>query len=125
MLSAAREAKEARETIEAGGESWYFRNLVRRPKHFHEGGRVFYVEDGWARGYAHCFALTEDPAGKVCATTGREFGPGVYACMDALTWCWIAPIAMQGCQGWRYWRVPEERVAVVGHWRDEKPPVPA
>lgn len=124
MEAAAREAQEAREVIDAGGECWYFRNLRTRPKHFLEGGRVFYVENGWVRGFAKCFALTEHPKGRRDETTGEKYGPGVYANMDAQSWRWIEPLPMRGFQGWRYWREPEERVAVIGNWRDPKPPVP-
>lgn len=125
MEAAAREAKEARETIQAGGESWYFRNLGKgKPKHFFEGGRVYYVEDGWVRGFAKCFALTPDPKGKTCVTTGQRFKPGWYACMDPKSWTWILPIEMEGFQGWRYWKVHPRKISPAGGWLAPKPDVP-
>ena len=127
--SAAREAEEARACIEEGGESWYFRHLGRgRPRDLEEGGRVYYVEGGFIWGFATVAAITQDP-GMVCDTTGREFGPGWYAVMDAQSWRWIDPIWWgKGFQGWRYadgYINPAFPPRPVGGWRDPRPEAPA
>lgn len=119
--SAALEAEQCKACILDGGEAWYFRWLgLKAPKHLQVGSRVYYVEEGYIRGFALVSVITWDP-GMVCHTTGRHFRPGVYACMDARTWCWIAPIKMKGFQGFRYARFDPEEVEVIGHWLDPRP----
>lgn len=120
-VSARVEAEEVRECIANGGEAWYFRNMGRNtPKHVHPGCRVFYVEDGYIRGFAKIAFITSAPE-MVCSTTGRRFGDGIYVAMDARSWKWIEPIAMRGFQGWRYSKLREEEILIVGGWLDPMP----
>lgn len=85
------------------------------------GDKMFYVEDGFIRGYAvvdQVFFAKE----MRCDTSDRRFGPGWYVFADATTWKWIVPIQFRGFQGWRYF--PEHLkplVKVVGGWLDPKP----
>ena len=77
-------ALEAKECIDEGGGS-YFRTLATFPKRLNENSRIFYVEDGYIRGYfpIHSF----DHLGKnyqlTCATTGRAWGGAVNIIIDA------------------------------------------
>ena len=121
MASAVQEAAEAKDCILDGGEAWYFRNLgSRTPKHLHPGCNVFYVEDGFIRGFVTVACITNAPE-MICSTTGRHFGEGVYAVMDARTWVWIDPIPMHGFQGWRYTDLDEGGVEIIGDWLAPKP----
>jgi len=61
--------KEARECIEAGG-GVYFRRLASRPVQLKIGERVFYVEDGYVRGFAIVDRILSRPT-EMCFTTGR------------------------------------------------------
>lgn len=119
--AAALEAAESIQCIQEGGEAWYFRNLgLHAPRDLEEGDRCFYVEEGYVRGFATVSAITWSPS-EICQTTGRHFGQGVYACMDARSWKWIEPIPMRGFQGYRYSRLAEQEIVVVGRWLDPKP----
>lgn len=122
MKQAALEAENCKQTIDEGGEAWYFRKLGSAK--VDPGDRVYYVEDGWVRGFAVVAAVEDSRTGKMCATTGRRFTPGRYAIMDARSWQWVRPLAMRGFQGYRYAdkylpAVPD----VVGGWLDPKPEV--
>jgi hypothetical protein len=116
METAALEA----ENIKEAGGGFYFRYLGRqRPKHFDPGDRVFYVEDGFIRGFAYATDVTDTP-GMVCDTSGRQFRAGYYAFMDAETWTWVRPIPMRGFQGWRYFDAPAD-LEIIGGWLDPRP----
>jgi len=116
MATAAQEA----ENVKASGGGIYFRCLGRhRPEDLGEGDRIFYVEDGFIRGFATVMQVTDAP-GMICSTTDRQFPAGWYVFSDAETWQWIKPIAMRGFQGWRYFEAPET-IEVVGGWLDERP----
>ena len=122
---AAREGKEARACVEAGGEAWYVRDLgPDRPRRLGEGDRVYYVEGRFVRGFATVAAVTQDPE-TTCGATGREFGPSWYAVMDARSWRWVEPVYVgAGFQGWRYadgFLDVAGGVEVVGGWRDPRP----
>ena len=108
------------ETIKKAGGGFYFRYLgQQRPKHLNVGDRVFYVEDGFIRGFA-CVTHVTDTPGMVCETSGRQFRAGYYAFMDAETWTWIKPIPMNGFQGWRYFDA-QTGLEIAGGWLDPKP----
>jgi len=111
-------ADEANQCITAGG-GFYFRTFRSRPAGLVVGTRIFYVEDGYVRGYA---VVQEIVAGRrmVCGTTGRDWGEGYHAIMPADSWTWIKPIPMKGFQGWRYFVEPVED---AGGWLDPKPAV--
>ena len=110
-------AEEARQCIRAGG-GFYFRTFRNRPKDMTVGSRIFYVEDGFVRGFG---VVSEIRAGNmVCGTTGHDWGAGYHAVMQANSWKWIRPIAMTGFQGWRYFSSPKN-LKVVGGWLEPKP----
>lgn len=112
---------EARSCVRAGGGD-YFRRFARLPKGLKIGSRLFYVEDGYLRGYA---VVSNVRTGQMrCDVTGKKWAPGAYAVMRADSWKWIRPIPIRGFQGWRY--MPQEieaEVQVVGGWKDPKPEV--
>lgn len=109
-------AQEANECIRAGG-GCYFRTFRVRPRELAHGSRVFYVEDGFIRGFA---TVSEIQNGSmICGTSGYDWGEGYHAFMDAKSWKWIKPIPMKGFQGWRYF--DGSKVKVVGGWLEDKP----
>lgn len=111
-------AEEARGCIESGG-GYYFRTFHHLPKDIEVGSRVFYVEDGYVRGYA---LVNEINRGDMrCGTTGRVWD-GNHVIMLANSWTWVRPIPMRGFQGWRYYEPPAD-LKVVGDWLDPKPEV--
>ena len=111
-------AREAQFCIE-NGSGFYFRNLGRRqPRGLEIGSKIFYVEDGWVRGFAVVSLITEEP--QICEVTGKVYGNSTKAVMDAKGWNWIKPIPMKGFQGFRYFKEPYE---VVGDWLSPKPEI--
>jgi len=126
-------AQEAADVIAAGGGE-YFRRFSgghNSPK-INSGDRVYYVEDGWIRGFAVVSRTMRRGAGERCATTGHVWPPGAYIYMDATSWKWIEPVPMRGFQGFRYAKYQGYRgelwgdhdcrqVKIVGGWRDPKP----
>ena len=123
MATAAREAEDCKR--DGGGE--YFRRfpLTRAPRIL-PGDRVYYVEDGYVRGFAVAISCIHAVTGLVvCETTGRRWPAAFFVFMDATTWRWIRPIPMKGFRGFRYagrkWR--RLRVVEVGGWLDPKPVV--
>jgi len=120
MKIAAQEAEDCKKAVSCGDKASYFRTLSRTPKDFGRGSRVFYVEDGYIRG----FAVVEKVryGGIQCETTNRWWTGSCYAVMPAQTWTWIKPIPMKGFQGWRYFKAPED-MQIVGGWWDQKPSV--
>jgi len=121
-------AAEAADCIAAGGGQ-YFR---RFPPHHHpviaSGCRVYYVEDGYLRGFAIVSRVEQFDVAVQCSTTGQIWAPGFYVFMDARTWKWVRPIPMKGFQGFRY-AVPynfpaDTRIEIVGDWFDPKPEAP-
>lgn len=111
-------AREARDCIEGGG-GYYFRTFANQPKDLAPGSRVFYVEDGYVRGYA---VVSEIREGEMeCGTTGQEWLGGHHAILPAASWKWIEPIPMKGFQGFRYCSLD---IQVVGGWLDSKPEAP-
>jgi len=121
MANAAQEAEECK----AANGGYYFRRLPTYPfKLKPKGGRVFYVEDGYIRGYAvTCDLFRNEHESWTCETTGITYPPGVFVVMTATSWTWIDPIPMKGFQGWRYLHIPKSKIHVVGYWRDPKPEV--
>lgn len=117
MKNSAIEAEEAKQTP----GTKYFRRFKRRPRDLEIGSRIFYVEDGFVRG----FAVVEDivTGEMLCSTTGRQWGPGYYAVMPADSWKWIKPIKMTGFRNHREFIAPPD-MQIVGGWLDDKPPTP-
>lgn len=116
-------AAEAADCIADGGGE-YFRRFPKSWRiNIRASDRVYYVEDGYIRGFAivNRFQFREYP--ETCQTTGRVWDAGRYIYMDATTWRWIRPIPMRGFQGFRYapdylWHLG---VRVIGGWLDRKP----
>jgi len=117
-------AREAENCIQAGG-GFYFRRFPVKPQGVKVGDRVFYVEDGYIRGYAVvCDIFFSN--GITCDTTGRKWPSGWYLKMPADSWRWIEPIEMRGFQGWRQ-MVKPAKIPVIdrGGWLDPRPALEA
>ena len=128
-------AQEAADCIAAGGGE-YFRRFGNRPTVL-PGNRIYYVEDGYVRGFCRIGSIVHRSSCEVCQTTGRRWPPGTYLYMQATTWQWITPIPMNGFQGFRYakgGRRADGRyyltlsecsypIEIVGGWLDPKPEV--
>jgi len=129
----ANAAQEAKDCMAAGGGT-YFRRFPRAyaPHRCNKGDRVWYVEDGYIRGFC---VITEIvcSTGMTCDTTGRQWPEGIYIIMDATRWHWIKPVPMRGFQGFRYVRYDRNAfpdfgsgptgIEFMGEWRDPKPAV--
>lgn len=137
-------AKEAEDAKKYGGETLYFRrfgtwvNLKR-------GDRIYYVEDGFVRGFAVVERFDYYPEGRECDTTGTWYDPGYYAFMRADSWQWLQPVGMVGFQGFRYAQpegvrlgdfrrehvTPPYRtygqsdIVIIGDWLAPKPETPS
>jgi hypothetical protein len=126
MKNAAREAEDCKR---AGGGEYFRRFPVERAPEILPGDRVYYVEDGYIRGFAPIKRILATAAGVRCDTTGRHWPPGYYVFMDATTWKWIRPIPMKGFQGFRYKtfasfpQLQDHNLEIVGGWLDPKPEV--
>ena len=117
MATAAREAEDCER--DGGGE--YFRRFpVARAPWIIPGRRVYYVEDGYVRGFAVVVRVHTMNNPVLCLTTGRLWPAGFYVFMDATTWQWIRPILTKGFQGFRYAIL---NPIIVGGWLDPKPEV--
>jgi hypothetical protein len=107
MKEAAQEAEDSiHEYLTTGEVGFYFRQFRHRdPRHHpnvNEGNRVYYVEDGYIRGYMLVYSKQFRESGLICQTTGSQYEPGLYIYYLADSWHWIKPIPMQGFQGFRY-----------------------
>ena len=119
------EARAEAETCIREGGGLYFRrfNPKNHPR-LHRGDRVYYVEDGFVRGFAVVVKVEMKSTGQACQATGRRYEPGFYVFMDSTTWTWIKPIPMLGFPGWRYAkRLLQDRVEEIGDWLMAKPEV--
>lgn len=132
----ANAAREAADCIAAGG-GMYFRRFhsTAYPQRLRVGDRVFYVEDGYVRGFAVVDRLLHSPRGETCDTTGRVWSQGFFVFMRADSWTWIKPIPMRGFQGFRYARDEGQNpniiahhaealvawIEVIGYWLDPQP----
>jgi len=114
-------AREAECCTKKGG-GFYFRRFNKLPKNLSAGSKIFYVEDGYIRGYGVVSVITEIKDDHFqCDVTGKKWEPGTYAVIPADSWKWIKPISHKGFQGYRYF--DGAGVEVVGGWLDEKPEV--
>ena len=97
-------AQEAADCIRDGGGEYFRRFPHGQAPTIAAGDRVYYVEDGFVRGFAVVKHIDDlrDPAGRMCDSTGRAWGNGIYVVMRASSWQWIRPIPMKGFQGFRY-----------------------
>jgi len=118
MPTAEQEARDCIAAAEKGLDPCYFRTFRRKPKGLEGGSRIFYVEDGYIRGFATVREVVH--ADMECDTTGRDWGAGFHAIMPATSWQWIDPIPMRGFQGFRYF-TPPDSLRVIAGWRDPRP----
>ena len=107
-----------------GGGGRYFRRLARKPDRLFDGDRIFYVEDGFVRG----FGVVDEVSfanSVYCDITDRSYSSGWFVFYYAQAWHWIKPIPMGGFQGFRYTdnAAPfrTHAVEVIGGWLDPKP----
>jgi hypothetical protein len=117
MANAAKEAEMAKKHP----DSLYFRRFNTHPCNIKPGERVWYVENGFIRGYAVVDQI-ENIVGnaRVCAATGRFWHPGVYVLMRADSWKWVKPLPMKGFQGYRQAK-GLDHTKTIGGWKDPKP----
>lgn len=109
--------KEADNCIKNNG-GYYFRRLNSKPKHIDIGSKIFYVEDGYVRGYGVISEIKNSK--KECSTTGKQYEEGIYVTFLAASWKWIKPISMKGFQGWKYFD-SSVKFEVIGDWKSDKP----
>lgn len=107
--------KEVEKCINEGG-GYYFRRFFSLPKEVDIGSRIFYVENGYIRGFGVICDIKRGPY--ICSVTGLSWGVGFYIFMEAKSWKWIKPQQMKGFQGFRYF---DDKYEVVGGWLDPKP----
>lgn len=114
-------AEEAQKCIENDG-GIYFRRFHKRPNGLVKGSKIYYVEDGYIRGYAIVDDIIVGPM--ECEVTGEQWPEGVFAIMPAETWTWIEPVEHKGFQGYHYLDYEEqENFQDIGGWKDPKPEV--
>jgi hypothetical protein len=100
--------------------AFYFRTLNTKPN-IEIGDRVFYVENGYVRGFALVSAIATPDGNPIkCDTTGREWHGKCVLWMRASSWKWIEPIPMRGFQNYRY---TDLNYSIVGSWLDPMPEV--
>ena len=118
----ANAAREAEDVKRAGGGGRYFRRFPwsQRPD-VRCGDRVYYVEDGYVRGFAVADEVVSEHGVQTCDTTGRTWPEGLYVFMRASTWQWIEPIPMRGFQGFRYAHASSAPTKIIGGWLDPRP----
>jgi hypothetical protein len=125
MAEAAREAEE----VKAAAGGWYYRDYraPRIPK-VDVGDRVYYIEDGYIRGFAvvaRVERIRDRDTGKVLAAR---------VMMDARSWSWIKPIPVAPWEVVRSYMyagnfklysrgvgLARDRVNEIGGWLDPKP----
>jgi len=127
-------AQEAANCIQAGGGEYFRRfHSIHYPRHMKIGSRIYYVENGYIRGFATISRVAHVPTqGMQCDTTGRWYSQGCFVFMPADSWRWIKPIPLRGFQGYRYvhpksigprlWAMIGQ-AEIVGGWRDKRPEV--
>lgn len=131
-------AQEAGNCIADGGGQYFRRfNWRCEPSNIDVGDRIYYVEDGYIRGFAIVANEFYADGGMICDTTGRPWPKGYYVVMDAKSWQWIESIPLRGFQGFQYAEVSgaadgktwitlagqDYPVKIVGGWLDPKPEV--
>jgi len=119
--------QEAADCIAAGGGEYFRRFPINcYPISLRSRDRVYYVEDGYVRGFALVSNIARRIEGFPCRATGTLWPPGVFVFMAADSWKWIKPIPMKGFRGFRYADQYFTQIDVdqVGGWLDPKPEVP-
>lgn len=116
----ANAAQEAADCIANGGGHYFRRFSIPGPK-VQAGDNVFYVEDGYVRGFCKVERTAALGVPKRCDTTGQWWQPGFYIFMRADSWHWIEPIYYQGFRGYQYANFRRGAVVVVGGWKSPRP----
>ena len=113
-------AREAKHCMMRGG-GYYFRRFAKLPKLLKERiSKVFYVEDGYIRGYGTVTDIQWRES-MTDSITDEAWPPGYYIAIPADSWKWIRPIPYKGFQGFRY--IPDLEYEIVGDWLDPMPEV--
>ena len=109
------------ESVLANPEDYFFFHRAGRgrPKAHDVGGRVFFVWNGFVRGFGRTHSIRQ--LGQVVSLDGRTFQPGWYLKIYPDTWHWITPIPMRGFQGFRYSKLYEDQIEIVGTYLDKQP----
>jgi hypothetical protein len=113
----AEAAQEAADCLAAGGGE-YFRRFPKAIS-VKPGSRVYYVEDGYIRGFA-VVHHAEWNNGETCNTTGRLWNRGFFIFMAAQTWKWVRPLPCKGFQLFKYVKEGFEPV-IIGDWQMPRP----
>jgi hypothetical protein len=116
-------AAEAQTCIDEGCGEYFRRFHLNYSPKINIGERVFYVEDGYVRGFAIAHRVVNIPRRMQCDTTGRWYDYGFYIFMPADSWQWIEPVPMKGFQGFRYYATNFFVYKIVGNWLDPKPEI--
>jgi hypothetical protein len=95
------ELENSKQEAKSGAKYW-FRKLPSKPKNTGAGDRIYYVANNEIVGFAYISTIT-DANNMHCSTTGRDWGKGVYAIIDAKSWTPIKPIPYKGFRGFRYY----------------------
>ncbi|MEE9456350.1 MAG: hypothetical protein V3W11_04265 [bacterium] len=128
MAEAAREAEEIKRW---GGGEYHRDYRAPRIPNVEVGDRVYYVEDGYIRGFALVCKIVK---ATICTADGK---PAFRVCMDATTWKWIKPVMVTPQEVPRSFMYAEnlkryaplgrglsrESVEIVGGWLDPRPEV--
>ena len=120
----AEAAKEAADAIADSGLSHYcLRFPLKHQPQLAANDRIYYVEDGYVRGFAVVHWLGWQSEEEHSGDSGTPCRPGFSVYMKTNSWQWITPIPMKGFRGFRYARgyFLREQVQVIGNWRDPKP----
>jgi hypothetical protein len=123
MKNAAKEAAWALRN-EQGNPRYFRRFPVTRVPKVEPGDKVFYVEDGYIRGFCTIIYIKENKTEVTGLVIGKIFQPGIFVVMDAKSWTWIKPIPMKGFQGYRYTTV-DFKYEEAGKWKVPRPKVTA
>jgi len=94
-------AKKEGKVIEKDGGYW-FRVLTYKPK-VKIGNKIYFVEDGFIKGYGIVFEITQLDSSFKCDITDQFWGKYGSWIIKYNNWIWLKnPIKMKGFQGFRY-----------------------
>ena len=122
MVNAAKEAAFAKKDKNPNCARYFRRFPLGKAPKIEHGSYVFYVEDGYVRGFCMVSGLKDIKHDITCRATEKRYKPGTYVMMLAATWYWIKPIPMKGFKGYRY-AAPDFKYEIVGDWKDPRPEV--
>ena len=109
-----------RSVLAAPQDRFWFKHCGRgKPKWHVVGDRVFFLYGGFIRGFGRTHSVRR--LGRVVSLDGRRFGAGWYLKIFPDSWRWITPLPMRGFQGFRYSKLREDEIEVVGGYLDAQP----